>query len=129
MDRRFEMLSMFRANEINLDDRWNSGGICIHASPLQEERELLDLKLIFLLSTSGSVVWHTSVGGRRLEDLNFWLPSLLTSFLFHLSALFLSLFFVLYLLFLYEFGCARDDQWWWSCCHCLFEHSFCGHCH
>lgn len=53
-------------------------------------------------------MWHTSVGGRRLEDLNFWLPSLLTSFLFHLSALFFSLFFVLDLLFLYEFGCARD---------------------
>jgi hypothetical protein len=61
-----------------------------------------------LLLTYGSVLWRTSVEGRRLEDLNFWLPSLLISFLLHLSTLFLSLFFVLDLLFLYEFGCARD---------------------
>ena len=38
---------MSRASGINLKDRWNSGGMCIHESPLQEERELLDLKLIY----------------------------------------------------------------------------------
>jgi hypothetical protein len=47
MNRPFEMLNMSRASGINLKDRWNSGGMCIHASPLQEERELLDLKLIY----------------------------------------------------------------------------------
>jgi hypothetical protein len=47
MNRPFEMLNMSRASGINLKDHWNSGGMCIHASTLQEERELLDLKLIY----------------------------------------------------------------------------------